>query len=202
MKIKISERLLLMATALLASYQIVVGVEQLDTLAMISYTIAFGMLLVACLLLVILGWEILDSHLVVVASTIIPLSLSLGIIAQFRPQDTNIYLLFTIAGFLSVVVTRILTPGRTAVIVLAIVHGISGLIITIAPILLTFSGETTPIFILVGIGGAFIGIGGILLSFLKTGSHFISNDQIITVLPWLLLLMTLCYVVGFARNQI
>jgi len=200
MKMKISERLLLMATALLASYQVVVGVEQLDTLAMISYTIAFGVLLVACLLLFILGWEILDSPLVIIVSTIIPLCLSLGIIAEYRPQYTNFYLFYTIVGFIGVFITRILTPGRAAVIVLAIVHGISGLTITFTPIVLTISGETSPIFILVALGGAFIGIGGLLLSFLKTGSSFITRKQIISLLPWLLLFMTLCYVVGFTRN--
>ncbi len=39
-KMTVLDRLLLLGTGLLAAYQVVVGVEGLDTLAVISYTIA------------------------------------------------------------------------------------------------------------------------------------------------------------------
>ena len=58
-KITISDRLLLLLTGLMAAYQIVVGVDNLTTLPMISYTVGFGVLLVAGLLMIILGFEIL-----------------------------------------------------------------------------------------------------------------------------------------------
>jgi len=48
------------------------------------------------------------------------------------------------------------------------------------------------------VGGALIGIGGLLLSFLKTGKPILSKETLLSVLPWLLLLMTTCFVVGFA----
>ena len=75
--ISIIDRILLLLTALLAAYQVAVGIEGLDSFAILCYTIAFGVLLVACLLLIILGFEILESPLVVIVSSIIPLSLSL-----------------------------------------------------------------------------------------------------------------------------
>ena len=197
MKMKIIDRILLLITALLAAYLVVVSIEGMSSLSMFSYTIAIGVLLVAALLLLIMGWEILDSPLVVIVSTIIPLALSLGLIAEFFPSITTVYLIFVIVGFLAVVYTRFKTPGKPAVIVLAVVHGIAGLIIFLLPIILSIQGVTSPGFALVGIGGALIGVGGLLLSFLKSGAPILSKEQILTLLPWILMLMTVCFVVGF-----
>ena len=196
--ISIVDRILLLLTAILAAYQVAVGVDGLDTFAVICYTVAFGVLLVACLLLIILGFEILDSPLVVIVSTIIPLSLSLGLVWEYLIDFRTIYLIFTIIGFLAVIITRQFTPGRPAVIVLAVVHGISGMLIFLLPIILSLQGETSSGFVLVGVGGALIGIGGLLLSFLKTGRPILSRDVILSVLPALLLLMTISFVAGFA----
>ena len=199
-KMTVLDRIVLLVTGLLAAYQVVVGVDNLETLAMISYTIAFGVLLVACLLLIILGWEILDSSLVVIVTTIIPLSLSLGLVSEYVPDFTTAYFVFVGVGFLAVVLTRYSAPGKVAVIVLAVVHGIAGMIIFLLPIVLSIRGETNPGFALVGVGGALIGIGGLLLSFLKTGKPILSGEKIIALLPWLLLLMTACFVAGFSLS--
>ena len=196
--ISIADRILLLLTVLLAAYQVAVGVDGFDTFAIICYTVAFGVLLVACLLLIILGFEILDSSLVVIVSTIIPLSLSLGLVWEYLVEIRMYYLAFAIIGFLAVVIARQFTPGRAAVIVLAVVHGIAGMVIFLLPIVLSIQGITNWGFIFVGIGGALIGIGGLLLSFLKTGRPILSRDAILTILPGLLLLMTIAFVVGFA----
>ena len=196
--ISILNRILLLLTVLLAAYQVAVGVDGFDTFAIICYTIAFGVLLVACLLLIILGFEVLESSLVVIVSTIIPLSLSLGLVWEYLVDFRVLYLAFAILGFLAVIITRRFTPGRTAVIVLAVVHGISGMLIFLLPIILSLQGVTAPGFALVGIGGALIGIGGILLSFLKTGRPILSRNTILSLLPVLLFLMTIAFVVGFA----
>jgi hypothetical protein len=192
------DRILLLITALLAAYQVVIGIEGLESFAVLCYTISFGVLLVACLLIIILGFDVLDSPLVVIVSTIIPLSLSLGLVWEYLPDWRNIYLTFTILGFIAVIVTRQFTPGRPAVIVLAIVHGIAGMVIFLLPIILSLRGVTPAGFALVGIGGALIGIGGLMLSFLKTGNPILPRGVILTILPVLLLLMTLAFVAGFA----
>jgi hypothetical protein len=197
-QITLLDRLLLLATVLLSAYQVVVGIEGLGILAMASYTIAFGVLLVACLLLIILGLEVLDSPLVVIVSTVIPLSLSLGLVAEYLPDLTAAYLLFVILGFIAVLLTRVFSPGPAAVITLAVVHGISGLLIFLLPIALTIGGETNNAFLLVSLGGALIGIGGLLLAFLKTGKPILPRETILAILPALLLLMTACFVAGFA----
>lgn len=197
MKISPLDRVLLLLTGLLAAYQVAVGIDGFDTLPIIAYTIAFGVLLVAGLLIIILGFDVLDSPLVVIVSTIIPLSLSLGLVWQHASFGTS-YLIFAIVGFLAVTLTRsIPMPGKLPTIILALVHGIAGMTIFLLPIILSIQGKTQPLFSLVGIGGALIGIGGLLLSFLKAGRPILSREIILKVLPGLLLLMTICFVAGF-----
>ncbi len=197
MKISPLDRALLLITGILAAYQVAVGIDGFDTIPIIAYTIAFGILLVAGLLLIILGFDVLDSPIVVIVSTIIPLSLSLGLVWQHASFGTS-YLIFTIVGFLAVTLTRsIPTPGKIPTIVLALVHGIAGVTIFLLPIITSMQGQTQPLFSLVGVGGALIGIGGLFLSFLKTGRPILSRETIFKVLPSLLLLMTICFVAGF-----
>ena len=199
MKITILDRILLLATGLLAAWQIAVGIDRLGTLPIVAYTVGFGVLLVAGLLLIILGFDVLDSPIVVIVSTIIPLSLSLGLVWEHLPAYRIPYLIFVLLGFLAIVVTRILPmKNKLPVLVLAIVHGIAGMTIFLLPILLAFSGSVAPRFALVGLGGALIGVGGLLLSFLKTGKPILSRNIILKVLPGLLLLMTAAFVLGFS----
>ena len=199
-KTSVLDRILLLITGLLAAYQIAFGVEGAPPLATISYTIAFGVLLVACLLMIIMGLEVLDSPWVVIVSTIIPLSLSLGLVSEYLPGWTTPYLIFVIVGFLAVGITQLATPGKLATFVIAIVHSIAGMLIFLLPIILSLRGETPGGFALVGVGGALIGVGGLLLSFLKAGKPILSQKTILTILPGLLLLMTAAFVAGFAMS--
>lgn len=195
-KISLLDRLLLLGTTLLAAYQIVIGVDSRTPLAIISYTVAFGVLLVASLLIFILGFEILDSPLVVIISTLIPLGISLGMIAEYAPGAITAYIWFVILGFIAIAITRYAVPGRLAVIVLAVVHGISGLLIFGLPIYLVLISSATPGLLFVSLGGALIGIGGLLLSFLKTGKPILSRKTIMGLFPILLLLTTAAFVAG------
>ncbi len=198
MKMTILDRILLLLTGLLAAYQIVVGIDQMSTLPIAAYTIGFGVLLVAGLLLIILGFDALDSPVVIIVSTIIPLSLSTGLVWQHLASFRTVYLIFAIVSFLAVIVTRsIPMQNKLPVITIAVTHGIAGMTIFLLPIILSIQGVTKPFFSLVGVGGALIGVGGLLLSFLKTGRPILSRETILKVLPGLLLLMTACFVAGF-----
>jgi len=191
-------RVLLLLTGILAAYQISVGIDGFATIPIIAYTIGFGVLLVAGILLIIWGFEVLDSPAVVIVSTIIPLSLAAGLVWQNLASLRTPYLIFAIAGFLAVTLTRTLpVPGKVPTIVLAVIHGIAGMTIFLLPIVLSVQGVTKPLFSLVGIGGALIGIGGLALSFLKAGKPILSKELIQKILPVILFLMTLCFVVGF-----
>jgi hypothetical protein len=198
MKMTVLDRVLLLITGLLAAYQIVVGIDPLSTAPIIAYTIAFGVLLVAGLLLIILGFDVLDAPVVVIVSTIIPLALSLGLVWEHLAAYRTLYLVFTISGFLAVTFTRtISTQNKLPTLTIAIVHGIAGMTIFLLPIILSIQGMMKPAFALVGIGGALIGIGGLLLSFLKAGKPILSRETILRIFPSLLLLMTICFVAGF-----
>jgi hypothetical protein len=197
-KMSAPARILLLITSLLAAYQIVVGIEGAAAAAIWAYTTAFGVLLVAGLLMIILGFEILDSPFVVIVSTIIPLSLSLGLVWEHLPEWRIPYLIFTIVGFIAVSLTRFTAPGKVAAFTLMPVHGVAGLLIFGLPIYFSLRGITPAGFALVGVGGALIGVGGLMLSFLKAGKPVLSKETILSVLPVLLLLMSAAFVAGFS----
>lgn len=196
-KISVLDRILLLTTVLLAAYQISFGLNGLDPFPTWSYTIGFGVLLVAGLLLIILGFEGLESQIVVIVSTLIPLSISLGLISEHIPRLTFMYSAFVLIGFSAVSVSRFAVKERTATIVLSATHGIAGVLITFLPGILCITGNVSPGYILVGLGGALIGLGGLLLAFLKAGKPILPRETILSVLPGLLLLMTASYVAGF-----
>lgn len=199
MKLSLPDRLLLLLTGLLAAYQIAVGVDGMATPSILAHTIAFGILLVAVLLIIILGFDALESPVVVVLSTVIPLSLSLGLVWEYLPGIRSPYLVYVIVGFLAVLGTRLRPlPNKVPVIVLALVHGVAGLTIFVLPVLLSLTSQAPPSFALVGLGGALIGVGGLLLALLKAGRPLLPRQAILKILPGLLLLMTLAFVAGFA----
>ena len=198
MKMTPVDRVLILLAILLASYQIAVGIDGLGTIPITAYTIAFGALLVAMLLMIILGFGVLESPIVVIVSTMIPLALSLGLVWEYLASYRDPYLLFTLLGFSAVILTRFLPVSRkVSTIVLAIVHGVAGLTIFLLPSILAANGTVRPGFALVGLGGAMIGLGGSLLSFLKTGKPILPREIILKVLPSLFMLMTACFVAGF-----
>ncbi len=197
-KITVLDRILLLATGLLAAYQVAVGMDGMEPLSIWFYTISFGTLLIAGLLLIILGFEGLESQAVVIVSTLIPLSLSLGLVSEHLVEYTLHYLVFCVVGFTAIVITRFSVISRIATIVLAMVHGIAGLIIFLLPIFLSIRGTMPAGFALVGLGGALIGLGGLLLAFLKAGKPILSQKTILTLLPSLLFLMTAAFVSGLS----
>lgn len=200
MKLSALDRLILLATGLLAAYQIVVGIDDLGSMPVMAYTIGFGVLLLAGLLLLILGFEALDSPIVAVVSTLIPLSLSLGLVWENVVAWRAGFLVFSILGLLAIALTRALpAAARFRILTLASVHGIAGLTIFLLPMALALQGLVKPAFALVGVGGGLMGLGGLLLSFLKAGRPIVPRATILRILPGLLLLMTMAFVIGF-RN--
>lgn len=192
------DRALLLITALLASYQVVQGIDGLNHMAIACYTIAFGVIVIASLLMIILGLEVLDSPIVVIASTLIPLSLALGLVSQFMHEILVPYGIFIVIGFITIVITRFVGPKKLAMLILTITHGVTGLTIFFLPFVLAIQGKVPGGFAFVGIGGMLIGLGGLLLSFLKAGKPLLTREKILAVFPGLLLLTTGAFVAGFA----
>lgn len=198
MKMSALDRALLLVMVLLSAYQIVVGIDDLSTAPMAAYTVAFGVLLVAGLLLIILGFDALDAPVVVILSTILPVSLSLGLVWEYLPAYGVFYSVFSVLGFSAVVLSRSLMPaGRIPALVITLVHGTAGMIIFLLPLVIAVQSAIPPLFALVGLGGALIGCVGLLLSFLKTGRPILPREVILKIFPLLLLLTCACFVTGF-----
>ena len=198
MKLSSHDRTLLLLTTLLASYQVSAGIDGFTALPITAYTIAFGVILVAALLIFILGMEVLDMPIVVIVSTIIPLSLSVGLVWQHLASWRTSYLFFALIGFLAVTLTRsIQMQNKLPVVILAVTHGVAGLTIFFLPIILAIQTQVPPLFALVGLGGGLIGIVGLLLSFQKTGLQIVSKENLMKFFPTFLLLTTALFVAGF-----
>lgn len=196
-KLTPADRVMLLATGLLAAYQVAFGIEGTGTLAMASFTVAFGLILLEAWITMILGFEVLESPTVVILSTVIPLGLSLGLVVEYLPGYRTIYLVFAALGLLVIAITRFASPGRIAALTVVVVHGVAGILIFILPLYLSLSGRLPVGFSLVSLGGGLIGLAGLLLSFLKTTRPLLSQQAIWSLLPGLFLLATLAFVVGF-----
>lgn len=197
-KIRPLDRILVLLAVLLACYQVVVGIEGLGTFAIAAYTVGFGALLIAGLLVIILGFEILDSPHIAIVSTVIPLSLSAGLVSEFFPAVQTPYLVFALVALGAVIFTRYRLAGNAALIALVFTHAVSGLIIFILPVVVSLTGRTPLLFGMVGVGGALIGIFGLLLSFLKAERPLLSEEQLWGWFPALILVVTSAFVLGFA----
>jgi hypothetical protein len=158
-------------------------------------------LIVASLLLIINGFEVLESQLVVIVAAIIPLGFSLGLIADFLPVLVNIYLVLALVGFLAIVITRYRSNPRVATIVLTTVHGIAGMVIFLLPIWLFLQSDAPHSLLLITMGGAFIGIGGLMLAFWKSGKPILPVEHLLRLLPWLLLAMTISFTLGLGLSR-
>ena len=195
--LKIINRIMLFLMVLMSSYQVIIAGNSQRILAVWALTIGFGVLVVSGLMIIIMGNDVLEKPLVVIVSTVIPLTISLGLVAEFFPAAAAYYLLFAVAGLALIIFTRIKATGKSASIILATVHGISGLVIFILPIYLAIDSIHPVGLIWVSIGGAFIGIGGLLLSFLRAGRQILSQEMIFNLLPSLLFFTTLSFTFGF-----
>ncbi len=190
------DRVLLLLTAILASYQVAIGIEGVGTFSILAYTIGFGILLIAILLILILGLEVLELPAVVIVSTLLPVSLAVGLVGQYLPTWRVPSLIGAGIGLLAVALTRRpRAPAWAAMVVVALVHGVSGLVLFSLPIVLVLSGYTKYAFLLVSLGSALIGLLGLLLTFLRRGRP---KTDLFRYLPTLFFLLTLCFTLGFA----
>jgi len=164
------------------------------------YIASFSVLLVSGLLLIALGYGILENRMVVVVASLIPVALSLGLVTEYAPSYAKAYTVFAVLGLAALAVTRFVGPRSLSIVTLIIVHGVAGLIIFGLPLWLSFKDLAPRAFGWVGVGGALIGIGGIALAFLKAGKPILPASFIMLILAPLLLLMTASFAFGFLNS--
>lgn len=191
------ERLILLATALLAAYQVGVGIEGLGSWVIAFYTVGFGVLLVSSLLLLIMGYEILGTPAVVLLATVLPLSLATGLVAEFIPVAMVAFILFDLSGLFVIALARRFASRSQATIILAVVHAVAGLIILILPLWLSLAGAAPAGFVWVSLGGALTGLTGLMLFFLRLSPPRLPVEKWIAAFPLVLLFSTAAFVAGF-----
>lgn len=197
MKLSVLDRLLFLATGMLSGYIIAFGIEGFELPVLTAFTVAFGVLLVASLLIIIIGYEVLENDTIVVLATLVPLGLSAGLVQLKFPQFSVGYLAFALYGFISVAYTKFKNKtGKLGIITLASIHAISGLTILILPIYSVVIGQSKFGFIYVSVGGALIGLGGLLLMFVKMKRPILSAEMVMKALPWILTFMMFFFSLG------
>ena len=149
--------------------------------------------------LIILGLDILSSPYVLTVASLIPLGISMGILEEYYPQYKKPYKWFALIGFLAIAISAIAGMDTLKKISVPLFHGVAGLVIFLGPF---FARKAPKGFWWVGIGGLLIGLGGIALAFLSVGAQllFFTPEFVMTILPPLLLLMTLAFTWGFVKD--
>lgn len=196
------DQILLLVTGLLAIYllwRFYSRYQKEKGLYDVYYMLGFAVLLVSGLLLIFLGWEILASPYVLTVASLIPLGISLGVANQYYPSWKKIYAWFALLGIVAIAISSIAGLDTLKKISVPLFHGMAGLIIFLGPF---FAKDAAKGFWLVGVGGALIGIGGIALAFLTSGTQllFFSQEVVLQILAPLLLLMTLAFTWGFTKD--
>ena len=205
------DRILLLITGLTALYLIwrfYGRYSQKKGLYDLYYIPGFAVLFVSGVLLIFLGYKILGlggsvlSPFILPIASLIPLCISIGIVEQYYSQWKKPYKWLAAIGILAIAISSIAGLALIKKLSVPIFHGVAGMIIFLGPIFAVKNSEAPRGFVWVGIGGMLIGIGGIALAFLTTGSQllFFSTVVVLTILAPLLLLMTLAFAWGFVKD--
>lgn len=195
MKISILSRIIFLLTGHIAGYKIISGMDNYSNFTTALYTISFGLLLLSCLLLLLLDFEILENDYVAIISSLIPITLSLGLVSDKLDHSVAYSILISTSFFVAVIL-RLFSKGKVASLALGVIHLISGLVIFLIPIILFINEKADMQILLISVGGVIIGTGGMLLGLLKAGKPLISKEKIIVVFPIILFFTTLAFFIG------
>lgn len=193
----IPSRIIYLLTGHMAGYQIIKGMEAYSNLTTALYTISFGLLLLACLLLLLMGFEIMENNYVAIITALIPITLSLGLVTD-KLEYSSMYVIFIGVGFLIAVALKLFSSGKIASLSLGIIHFLSGSVIFFLPIILFFTGTVEIQILMISFGGILIGSGGVLLGMLKAGKSVLSKEKVVVLFPIILFFTTTAFVFGLA----
>ena len=194
--ITVLDRVLFLATAHVAGYKIVTGMEQHSVLATGFYTVSFGVLVLASIMLLLFGFEPLSNRFIPIVTTLIPTTLSIGLVDDYLPRMTLSYSILLGGIYALSVWVRLIAKEKTAALVLALVHGVSGLILFVLPVVLYSQHGLPARLLLVSIGGLIISVEGIFLTLQKMGYLKIGLDTVLAWFPAMLLAATSAFVSG------
>ena len=190
-------RIVYLLTGHVAGYQIIKGMEPYSNLTTTLYTISFGLLLLACLLLLLMGFEIMENNYIAIVAALIPITLSLGLVTD-KLESSTMYSTLIGVGFLIAVALRLFSSGKIQSLSIGAIHFLSGSVIFFLPIILFFTGAAEIQILMISLGGVLIGTGGMLLGLLKAGKSILAKEKVVALFPIILFLTTTAFVIGLA----
>lgn len=199
-RIRLINRIIFLLTGLVAGYQIISGMDTYSNLTTFYFTISFGILLLACILLLLMGFESMENNFVAVIASLIPITLSLGMIDNKIHEYHTPYLDFIIVGFLFSIYFRFYGKGKIASLSLGLIHGISGIVIFLLPIVLILDNKVSAMYLFISFGGVIIGIGGLLFALSISGFKKLDRKYIELLFPLILFFTTAAFVIGLATK--
>ena len=197
-KISILSRIIYLLTGIMASYEIINGMDNYSNLITTLYTISFGLLLLASLLLLVMGFEIMENDYIAIVASLIPITLSLGLVID-KLEHYTMYAALIGSSFTIATVLRLFSKGKTSSLSLGVIHFISGAVIFLLPIILYYLNKAEIHILLISLGGLLIGSGGMMLGFLKAGKELLSKEKIQTLFPIILFFTTIAFIFGLAE---
>lgn len=199
-RIRIINRILFLLTGHISGYQIISGMDFYSNLTTFYFTVSFGILLLACILLLLMGFEIMENSFVAVITSLIPLTFSLGMIENKIQEYHTPYLVFIIIGFLISIYFRFYGNGRFASLSLGLIYGVSGIVILLLPVAFILQSEISTTYIFISIGSLLISFAGLQIVFIKNGKPIFNRKYFELLFPTVLFFSTLAFVIGLRAN--
>ncbi len=194
-------KVLLLLVAIVAGIQIVSGIEGLGTIPIAYHTVSYGIFLISAIFMILLGVDIIEHDIAALAASLLPLGFSMGLVGEHMREYHLEYSSLISVLYAGLFIQKLRGQKKMALILQVLLHGISGLMLFILPIILLAQGHAESSFLGVSVGTGFIAIGGMALGFLKSGKPLLTKNQIYTLFPAILLLSVLAYSVGIGPGQ-
>ncbi|MBT3252806.1 MAG: hypothetical protein HN995_00845 [Candidatus Marinimicrobia bacterium] len=195
-----TNRVILLLVAIIAGVQIVSGIEGLGTIPIAYYTVSYGIFLISAILMVLMGVDIIEHPIAALAASMLPLGFSMGLIGEFLLEYHLIYSSLISVLYAGLTIQKLRKQDKSALLFQILLHGFSGLVLFILPLVLFIQGEVESNFLGVSVGTGLVAIGGMALAFLKSGKPLLSKDQIYTIFPGVLLLAVVAYSIGIGQG--
>jgi len=193
-------RIILLLVAGLAGFQIVIGIENCGIIPIAYYTFSYGISLVSALLMLLMGVDIIEHEVAALAASMLPLGFSMGLVAAFMLEYHLYYASFVSLLFAGLIIQKLRHEDKSALLFQIMLHGLTGLVLFIVPLVLIIQGTVETRYLGISIGTGLIAVGGMALAFLKSGKPILTKAQIYTIFPGVLLLAVLAFSIGIGSN--
>jgi len=193
-------RVILLLVAVLAGVEIVSGIEDCGTIPIAYYTFSYGIFLVSALLMLLMGVDIIEHDVAALAASSLPLGFSMGLVSAYLLEYHLAYSSIVSILYAGLIIQKIRHKDKSALLFQILLHGLTGLLLFIVPLVLIIQGTVDLSFLGVSIGTGLVAIGGLALAFLKSGKPILTKDQIYMIFPGVLLLSVFAFSVGIGSR--